>query len=181
MRQFVLNDHTRPVRMIKYNRDGDIFVTCSDDKEIIVWDNDDCTVIGNFTGPAACKSISLSYNSDYVVGAFTTEGIRVYSLNEGKEVAKVILGARKKVQYVELNVGDSELLVVCHEGDNTEILIYDFNALVEKKNDKYDRRIYLGDTVVNQATWTDCNEEIIACTNSGHLIKFETDGECKEI
>lgn len=40
MRAFALYGHSRPVKQIKFNRDGDLFFTCSDDKQIIVWDQD---------------------------------------------------------------------------------------------------------------------------------------------
>lgn len=40
VKAFVLPGHSRPVKKIRFNRDGDMFFTCGDDRSIIAWDKD---------------------------------------------------------------------------------------------------------------------------------------------
>ena len=83
MKAFVLYTHSRPVKKVKYNRDGDMFFTCSDDKTICAW-NKDIEMVGAYQGPGAIKSFDISYNTEYIVGAFTTEGFGIFEAPTGK-------------------------------------------------------------------------------------------------
>jgi WD40 repeat protein len=68
VRCFALHGHTRPVKKLKFNWDGDMFFTCGDDKLIVAWDKD-CTKLGVYYCQGACKSLAVSYNTEYIVGA----------------------------------------------------------------------------------------------------------------
>lgn len=38
VKAFALYGHSRPVKKLRFNRDGDMFFTCAEDKLIIAWD-----------------------------------------------------------------------------------------------------------------------------------------------
>jgi WD40 repeat protein len=72
-----------------YNYDGDLLFTCSDDGKICMYNTYDCTRVGVFNLKEACKSIDVSKDSKWLIGAATTYGVSIFSVDEGELKQKV--------------------------------------------------------------------------------------------
>jgi WD40 repeat protein len=109
-----------------------MFFTCSDDKKIIAWDNN-CNKLGVIEGPSACKSIALSYNTEFIVGAFATEGFEIFDVMTGTKLRKV--KTKDRVMNVEFNFGDTELATVNLATASGSVNTYDFKTLLGTSSD----------------------------------------------
>ena len=78
MQAFGLKGHVRPVRMVKYNADGDLLFSCSDDASVVVWRSATGQMIGRIKCSSAVKCIDISTNSEYVLTAEVAAGFGLY-------------------------------------------------------------------------------------------------------
>lgn len=128
VRAFTLHGHSRPVKKMKFNRDGDMFFTCSDDKLMIAWDLE-ANKMGVYQGTGACKSLAVSYNTEFIAGAFSTEGVEIFDAQTGKSLRKIIF-VNMRCNNVEFNLGDTELVVTLVGALKSFVNTYDFKSLL---------------------------------------------------
>lgn len=83
MQPIYLTGHSRPVREVLYNTDGDLLFTCSDDGKVCMYNTYDCSRIGVFTNKDALKSIDISTDSKWLLAAATTVGVLIFSVHDG--------------------------------------------------------------------------------------------------
>lgn len=111
MQPIYLAGHSRPVRKVLFNFDGDLFFTCSDDGKVCMYNTYDCSRIGIFNVNEACKSIDLSKDSKWLLASATTYGVYIYSIIDGELKSKVkVKGMQTK--YCEFAFGDKQFLAV---------------------------------------------------------------------
>ena len=79
MNVFALRGHERPVRMVKFNADGDLLFTCSDDGYVVVWRSSNAEMIGKIKCNSAVKSIDISSDSQYLITAEVAAGFGIYN------------------------------------------------------------------------------------------------------
>lgn len=89
MQPIYLTGHSRPVRKVLYNYDGDLLFTCSDDGNVCMYNTFDLSRIGVFNIKEACKSIDVSKDSKWLLAGATTFGIFIYQVIDGTLVEKV--------------------------------------------------------------------------------------------
>ena len=128
MKAFSLHGHTRPVKRVRFNRDGDMFFTCSDDKTICAWTLD-MKKVGVYEGPGACKNLAVSYDTEYIVGAFSTEGFAVFNATNGELLRHFPLSG-ERVTNMDFSLGDEFLTVVSLGTGRSYVRIYEFKALL---------------------------------------------------
>lgn len=170
---FSLNGHSRPVRMVKYNRDGDMFFSCSDDKFIMAWDNDTAEKVGVYQGKGACRSLAISKNTEYVVGSYRLEGVLIFNAMTGDVIEHIKTTDKYKAEYVEFSYGDKELLVLKIKGDQSKIEFYDFSKLL--KGDTEPIRILEFDEEVTQSSYGYLNEKLYLSTTKGKILIVDTE------
>lgn len=178
-KQFLLQGHSRPVKSVKYNTDGDMFFSCSDDKLIIAWSNENAEKMGVYEGPSACKSLAVSKNTEYVIGAYSMEGVVIYEAMTGKEVFKFKCEGGYKTEYIELSHGDSELLLLNTKSGKSQIQLYNFKKLLDK--DKKVRKVFNYEDEIIQASFGYLNEKVYASTNKGKMMIIDVDSETTEV
>lgn len=88
MQPVYLTGHSRPVRKVLFNYDGDLLFTCSDDAKVCMYNTFDCTRIGVFDIKEACKSIDVSRDSKYLLASLTTYGFGIYNVHDGTIVLR---------------------------------------------------------------------------------------------
>lgn len=177
-KQFLLQGHSRPVKMVKYNKDGDMFFTCSHDKNIIAWDNEHAEKMGVYEGPSACKSLAVSKHTEYVIGAFSMEGIVIYEAMTGNKVFHFKLEGYK-TEYIEFSHGDSELLLLNRKGSTTQIQLYNFSKLLDKE--KKVTKVFNFEEEITQASYGYLNEKLYLSTTKGKVLIVDIDSEQVEV
>ena len=78
MNVYALRGHERPVRMVKFNSDGDLIFTCSDDGFVVVWRAATAEIVGKIKCNSAIKSIDVSSDTKYLITSEVAAGFGVY-------------------------------------------------------------------------------------------------------
>lgn len=76
---YALKGHERPVRVVKFNADGDLLFTCSDDSYVVVWRPSTGEMIGKIKCSSAVKSMDISKNTKYLITAEAGIGYGLYN------------------------------------------------------------------------------------------------------
>jgi WD40 repeat protein len=98
MQPIYIAGHSRPVRKVQYNFDGDLLFTCSDDGNVCMYNTTDCQRIGVFPVKESVKSMDVTKDSQYLIATATTFGVCIFNVFDGKELKKLrVTGADKTV------------------------------------------------------------------------------------
>lgn len=115
----MLHLHSRPVTLVKYNHDGDLFLTCGKDGEANLCRSDTCERIGTYSRvqgekEGALYAIDVTMDSKYVVTAGADGKLVFYTL-EGELQNTVSHGGILK--FVEWNQkpGQQNMVVTCND------------------------------------------------------------------
>lgn len=105
-----------------------MFFTCGDDKLIIAWDLE-ANKLGVYVGTGACKSLAISYNTEFIAGAFSTEGVEIFDASTGKSLRKINF-PNFRCMNVDFNLGDSEIVVTLVGALKSHVNTYDFKSFL---------------------------------------------------
>merc|ERR1712166_185529 len=89
MQPVYITGHSRPVRQVLHNHDGDLLFSCSDDGTVCMFNTKQCERIGVFDTKEACRSIDITKDSKYLIASPTTIGFQVYTVADGKMIRQV--------------------------------------------------------------------------------------------
>lgn len=89
MQPIYLTGHSRPVRKVMHNLDGDLLFTCSDDGNVCMYDTFQCVRSGVFTVGEACRSIDVTKDSKHLIASAATKGFYVFNVANGKQEKEV--------------------------------------------------------------------------------------------
>jgi translation initiation factor 3 subunit I len=154
--------------MVKYNKDGDMFFTCSNDYLIIAWDTVNAEKRSVYKGTSACKSLVVSKDTQYVLGSFGLEGVTIFEAPTGEKVLDFKSNAGYKHQYLEFSYGDDELLVLSTQKDDTCVDIYDFKKLL--KGNTKPKRSFEFNVELTQVSYGYLNKQLYLSTTKGKML-----------
>jgi len=120
--------HTRPVRKVIHNQDGDLLFSCSDDGKVAMYDTYQCIRTGQFDVSSACTSIDVTKNSKYVL-ATSVDGVIVFNVSDGTRAAAMTVPGNRKIQ-VKLSYGDKQFFLMYMDKKVSGIRIYDFASIL---------------------------------------------------
>ena len=107
MQPIYLTGHSRPVRKVMFNQDGDLLFTCSDDGNVCMYNTFDCTRVGVFNVKEAIKSIDVTKDSKYLLAAGTTFGFCIFNVMNGEQLQKITVPVSGiQAKHIELALGD---------------------------------------------------------------------------
>jgi translation initiation factor 3 subunit I len=123
MKPFLLHLHERPLTLVKFNYDGDFFLTCAKDGDVCLIRTDTCERVGTYVPqgdkPGAVYAVDVTLDSKYVVigGA---DGRLIWFTFEGEQVAQLNHGGI--VKYLEFNTrpGFQNMVVTCNDKFNSK-------------------------------------------------------------
>lgn len=137
MRPYLLHFHGRPLTLVKFNHDGDFFLTCGKDGVVCLVRTENCERVGTYE-PAGEKNgaifaVDVTMDSQYVVTASADSRLVFYEFT-GAMLEAVDHGGIMK--YVEFNQkpGEQNMVVTCNDRLKTSaglipnrIMVWDFN------------------------------------------------------
>lgn len=133
MQPVYLTGHSRPVRKVMYNFDGDLLFTCSDDGNVCMYNTYECARIGVFPVKEAIKSIDVTKDSKYVLAAGTTFGFCIFNTLDGTMIVKTTIPVPNiQTKHVEFNLGDQKFLIVYDHNKKSYVRVYDFKGALNK-------------------------------------------------
>lgn len=106
--------HERPLTLIKFNYDGDFFLTCAKDGDVCLIRTETCERVGTYNPvgdkAGAAYAVDITMDSQFVVAAHS-DGKLIFYTFEGEQLANVNHGGTLK--YVEWNQKPGEQNMVC--------------------------------------------------------------------
>ena len=96
MQPYYMPGHSRPVRKVLHNQDGDLLFSCSDDGKVAMYDTYQCVRTGQFDVQSACTSIDVTKDSKYVL-ATSVEGVQIFNVKNGERVATMLVPGNLKI------------------------------------------------------------------------------------
>jgi len=184
MRPYLLNLHERPLTLIKFNYDGDFFLTCGKDGEVNLVRTDNCERIGTYVPQGeklgAVYAVDVTLDSQYVaVGGnerlvfFTFTGEQIATLNHG--------GILK---YVEFNLRPGGQTMVCTCNDKfkskeeglvpNRIMIWQW---MKNGEPNLSRKLTIADDLPMKASkvkWGPYDESLISIFEEGTVIGWSS-------
>jgi len=138
MKPLLLRGHEKPINVVKFNLDGDLFFTGSSDRRVNLWAAYTGERLGSYYCSSAVKSLDVTDDSKYVVSASMTGTIEFWEVETGKLVGALKKNAKSK--YIEFSLGDQYLVVVfeMYATMENEVKIYEVKKVFEeftKKNE----------------------------------------------
>jgi translation initiation factor 3 subunit I len=118
MKPYLLHLHERPLTLVKFNSDGDFFLTCAKDGEVCLIRTENCERVGTYNPngdkPGAVYAVDVTLDSQYVV-IVGADGRVIWFSFDGEQVAQLNHGGILK--YVEFNLkpGAQYKVVTCND------------------------------------------------------------------
>jgi len=109
MKPIILQGHIRPIRDIKFNKDGDLLFTGSNDRFVTLWASETGERIGTYQHSAAVINIAVTQDSKILITGDATGGCYFWDLNSGNLLRKLEKDATMSVKYLDLSFGDQKL------------------------------------------------------------------------
>lgn len=178
MRPHVLNIHDRPITLVKFNFDGDFFVTSAKDGECCLIRADTCERVGIYNIPgdrSAVYAVDITMDSKYVVTA-KSDGKMVFYTFEGEKVNAVQHGGVLK--FVEFNQkpGEQNLVVTCNDKMKSStdpvanrIMVWQFQPLKKMLTIAADLPM-----AASKVKWGPYDESLVSIFEEGTIIIWDS-------
>lgn len=117
MRPLLLQYHTRPLRVVKYNRDGDLIITCSDDGLVNLIRADSGVRIGSYNGHkgASVKCCDINLDSTMVASGGADSYVCFYEAETGEKIFGFDHGGILKGLEFNQHPADNNEIVTCSD------------------------------------------------------------------
>lgn len=109
MKPFILQGHSRPIRDIKFNRDGDLLFTGSNDRFVTLWGAETGERVGTYYHSAAVTNINVTMDSKILISGDATGGMYFWEVGTGTLLRKLEMEATLSLRYADLSYGDQKL------------------------------------------------------------------------
>ena len=96
MQPYYMPGHSRPVRKVLHNYDGDLLFSCSDDGKVAMYDTFQCVRTGQFDVQSACTSIDVTKDSKYLL-ATSVDGVIIFNVKDGTTAASMSVPGNRKI------------------------------------------------------------------------------------
>ena len=177
MQPVYITGHSRPVRKVLHNHDGDLLFSCSDDGTVCVFDTHQCERVAVFEIREAVKSISVTKDSKYLVCAPTTKGIYLYNVQDGKKLGAIQVPGNL-TKHVALSYSDKYVLVIYETHKVNFIRVYRFSDILKENNEdvKPVHEIKAPEDVVyTDCVWGPLDKSLYISTNFGKVLFYDLD------
>ena len=140
MKPIFLQGHSRPIKCVKFNDNGDTLFTASADRTIISWNSQTGEKLKIYNHNAAVNTFVLSKDGQFLISGDNTGTIYIWDIKFGTVNRKVENVNLQSVRSLDFGVNDNLLLIVyagMKKGGESSIVIYKLSDMIEKSN--YDK------------------------------------------
>eukprot|EP00449_Zooxanthella_nutricula_P029865 CAMPEP_0198489656 /NCGR_PEP_ID=MMETSP1462-20131121/1636_1 /TAXON_ID=1333877 /ORGANISM="Brandtodinium nutriculum, Strain RCC3387" /LENGTH=348 /DNA_ID=CAMNT_0044218167 /DNA_START=70 /DNA_END=1113 /DNA_ORIENTATION=- len=177
MHPYLLHIHERPVTLIKFNYDGDFFITAAKDGDVCLVRTENCERVGTYQPlgdkAGAVFAVDITHDSQYVVTA-NADGKMVFYTFEGEQVKSIDHGGILK--FVEWNQkpGAQNMVVTCNDKFKSpptpnRIMIWQFDP--PKRLLSIDEALPMKATKVK---WGPFDESLVSIFEEGTVIVWDS-------
>lgn len=168
--------HSRPVRQVLHNYDGDLLFTCSDDSKICVYNTFQCQRTGVFNNESACYSLDVTKDSKYCLATAAVTGVNIFNVATGEKVKEVKVDGNQSL-CTKLAFGDKMFFCMFKYERICYIRVFDLDNVLKCKDDEKPKVIKefksAGDNIYTYALWGSLNKTIYASTTTGKVLSID--------
>uniref|UniRef100_A0A061RNP7 Eukaryotic translation initiation factor 3 subunit I n=1 Tax=Tetraselmis sp. GSL018 TaxID=582737 RepID=A0A061RNP7_9CHLO len=177
MRPYILQGHSRPLTHLKYNREGDLLVSCAKDVSPCLWDAETGERIGTYVGhTGAVNSCDISPDSTRLITVSGDQSIKLWEMETGK--CLFTIQQNEPARSTAFSNG-ARMAVVGSDPFMTSESRLDVYTIAEDPSEQTDKCILSipGFSAVRftRCLWGHCNESIIATATDGYIRKYDTE------
>jgi translation initiation factor 3 subunit I len=110
MKPIILQGHSRPIKDLKFNKDGDFLFSASNDRFITLWASETGERIGTFQHSAAVNTMSITNDSKILISGDNTGGCYFWEINTGALLKKIDMDL-VNVRGAELSYGNEKVSI----------------------------------------------------------------------
>eukprot|EP00877_Chromochloris_zofingiensis_P003816 jgi/Chrzof1/13435/Cz07g33040.t1 len=90
MRPYLLKGHERPLTQVKFNREGDLLISCAKNLQPCIWFTEDGSRLGTYEGHnGAVWTCEVSFDSQNLITASADQSVKIWDLPTGKELYQI--------------------------------------------------------------------------------------------
>ncbi|CAE7342961.1 eif3I [Symbiodinium necroappetens] len=173
-------DVLRPLTLVKFNYDGDFFITCGKDGEVNLIRTETCERVGTYNPPGekagAVFAVDVTMDSTYVVTA-NADGKLCFYTFKGEHVSAINHGGVLK--YVEWNLkpGDQNMVCTCNDKFKSQSEGLVPNRIMIWSFDPPRRILSIDDQLPMKATkvkWGAFDETLVSIFEEGTVIVWDS-------
>jgi translation initiation factor 3 subunit I len=193
MKPIILQGHSRPIRDIKFNKDGDLLFTASNDRFVTLWASETGERVGTYYHSAAVNNMAVTHDSKTLITADATGGCYFWEISTGALLRKIEVDSTFSIRYLDLSFGDQKLCLAYGgrtKDSKSALDIYNIKDLFAAKLEnnsiiKNALPIYTinsNKNKFNNCKWINLNKNIICGKDDGtiQLIDYESGTIMKE-
>ena len=168
----MLQGHTRPITVVKYNYEGDLLISASKDSSVCLWLVSTGECIGTYDGhTGAVYSIDITRDSKYLLTGSADNSARVWEVLTGRLLATIPLkGPSHGVAWAE---GEKKFAVLSNKFSMhpAQVAVFDFFPDAEEKVSRVPT-LTITDPAnparnYCQVTWMPLNETLLLALDNG--------------
>lgn len=180
MRPYILQGHERPLNQVKFNREGDLLVTCGKDSRVNLWWTDNGQRAGTFNGHnGAVWSVDVSYDSSKLLTGSGDASAGLWNMQNGDEIFRFKF--REPCRAVKFSVGEQMAALSTDPFMSTVSAIRLVN-IAEDKSEQTDEVVqsFTGPRGrIARVEWLDDNRVLLSASEDGFLRRWDVEtGKC---
>uniref|UniRef100_A0A7S3VQ27 Eukaryotic translation initiation factor 3 subunit I n=1 Tax=Dunaliella tertiolecta TaxID=3047 RepID=A0A7S3VQ27_DUNTE len=176
MRPYLLKGHDRPLTQVKFNREGDLFVTCAKNNQPCLWWSDDGKRVGTFEGHnGAVWSCDMTWESDRLITASADQTVRIWDMTNGKEQFQFKMG--EPCRACNLSLGEQMLAFTTDAFMGSSPMVH--LAKLEDDLSQQTTKTVLGIQApkgrITRVFWSDMNRTLVTSHDGGFMRKWDSE------
>lgn len=176
MRPYLLKGHERPLTQVKYNREGDLLVSCAKNLQPCLWFGEDGTRLGTFEGHnGAVWTCDFTWDSTRLITASADQTVRLWSVQTGKELH--LFRVNEPCRAVSFSVGEQHAVFSTDSFMGTPPMLHVVRIEddVAKQTSTPVISVEAPKGRITRAYFTDCNRQIITSHDYGYIRRWDTE------
>lgn len=176
MRPYLLKGHERPLTQVKYNKEGDLLVSCAKNLQPCLWWADNGMRIGTFEGHnGAVWSCDFNVDSSRLFTASADQTVRMWDLPSGKELFQ--FKQQEPCRAVSLSIGEGMLAFTTDAFMGTQPMIHlaKLEQDVEEQQAKSILSIECPKGRITRVFWSDLNRTLMTSHDGGWVRKWDSE------
>lgn len=179
MRPYLLKGHERPLTQVKYNREGDLLISCAKNLYPCLWLAEDGTRIGTYEGHnGAVWTCAMSMDSQRLITSSADQTVRVWDLPTGKELHQIKMN--EPCRACDLSVGEKMLAFTTDSfmGVAPQVHIIDVDLSPGAERVAEDKPRFTFDCPKGRITrvmWVDCNKVLLTSHDGGWVRRWDAE------
>jgi translation initiation factor 3 subunit I len=161
---------------VKFNREGDLFVSCAKNLQPCLWWAEDGSRIGTYEGHnGAVWSCDITWDSDRLLTASADQTPRIWQLDTGKELAQIKFG--EPCRAIKLSDGEDFFAVTTDAfmGTPPMIHVYKFAEDSAEQSRQSEISINAPKGRITRVFWADFNRSLITSHDYGMLRRWDVE------